>query len=93
MECRMTQMRYKEVINVSDGMRLGFIYDMVFSPETGRVTGLVIPGRSRAFGLLGREDDYVIPWESIKRIGDDIIIVDIKGSYRRERAPRREKVN
>ena len=93
MECRVTQMRSKEVINVNDGMRLGFIYDMEFSTETGRVTGIVIPGRSKAFGLLGREDDYIIPWESIKRIGDDIIIVDVKGSYRRERANRRERVD
>ena len=36
-------------------------------------------------GLLGREDDYVLPWECIRRIGDDIILIDVEGAYRREK--------
>lgn len=32
-------------------------------------------GRCRFFGLFGREEDFIIPWEAIDKIGDDIILV------------------
>ena len=45
MQCRMVEMRYKEVINICDGCRLGFVGDVeVLLPE-GRVTALIVPGR------------------------------------------------
>ena len=47
-----------------------------------------MPGPARFFGLFGRGEEYFIPWECIKRIGDDIILID-KPFPRRE-APRRE---
>ena len=44
--------------------------------ETGQVRALVVPGRLRLFGLLGREEDTVVPWEAVRRIGADIILVE-----------------
>ena len=50
MQCRMVEMRYKEVINICDGCRLGFVGDVeVLLPE-GRVTALIVPGPCRFFG-------------------------------------------
>ena len=46
-------------------------------PE-GKVCAVVVPGRGRFFGLFGRSDDFVIPWNAIRRVGDDIILVDCK---------------
>ena len=68
--CRVFDMGYKEVINLHDGARLGYVGDVDIDLESGRVTALIIPGRLRFFGLFGREDDYVIPWESIEKIGE-----------------------
>ena len=42
----------------------------------GRLTAIIVPGAYRMMGFLGREDDIVIKWENIKKIGDDIIIID-----------------
>ena len=75
METRIAQLRYKEVISVEDGTRYGYVGDMEVDLETGRVRSLVIPGRRRFFGLLGREEDRYIPWSSVKRFGEDIILV------------------
>ena len=50
---------------------------------------LVTPGRSKFFGLLGREDDYVLPWGCIVRIGGDIILVEAKGEFMRRKRQRR----
>lgn len=75
METRIAQLRYKEVISVEDGTRYGYVGDMEVDLETGQVRSLVIPGRRRFFGLLGREEDRYIPWSSVKRFGEDIILV------------------
>ena len=48
--------------------------------ESGRVLALVVPGRLRFFGLLGREPDRIFPWESVKRFGADIILEDTVSS-------------
>ncbi len=76
MRCRIVDLRGKEVINVCDGCRLGYPYDVEIDAVTGRLVAIVVPGPCKYFGLFGRGDDYVVPWEAIRRIGDDIILVD-----------------
>lgn len=71
-------MKSKEVINISDGARLGFVSDVEIDVETGRLVSIVVPGAYRMLGLFGKEEDIVIEWDDIKKIGDEIIIVDIK---------------
>jgi len=75
-KCSLNELKTKEVINVSDGARLGFVSDALIDLESGRLTALVVPGAYRLMGFLGKEEDIVIRWEKIKKIGDDIIIVD-----------------
>lgn len=82
METRIAELRYKEVINVETGSRYGYVEDLEFDTESGRVSALVIPGRPRLFGLLGRREDVVIPWQSVKRFGEDLILVE-HGELRR----------
>ena len=76
METRIADLRYKEVISVEDGSRYGFVGDVSFNLDSGKIQALVVPGRLRLFGLLGREEERYIPWESIKCFGDDIILVE-----------------
>lgn len=78
MGCRVTDMRCKEVINVKDGQRLGFISDVEVEIPEGQVCALIVPGPCRFFGLLGRKDDFVIPWRCIRRIGEDIVLVEME---------------
>ena len=68
----------KEVICLCDGRRLGFVYDAKIEMPEGKICAIVVPGPCRFFGILGRRDDFVIPWHCIKRMGPDIILVDIK---------------
>lgn len=76
MECRVSELRYKEIINVSDGSRYGWVGDVEVDLESGQVRALVVPGRLRLFGLLGREEDQVFPWEAVRRFGADTILVE-----------------
>ena len=73
---RIAQLKYKEVISIADGSRFGYIGDLELDLESGQVRALVVPGRRRLFGLLGREADLYIPWGSVRRFGEDIILVE-----------------
>lgn len=91
MESRIADLRCKEIINVSDGSRYGYVGDVEVDLESGQVRSLVVPGRLRLFGLLGREADQVFPWDSVRRFGEDIILVEA-GEAPRRNTRRRERV-
>ena len=76
MRTRMAELKYKEVVSVADGGRFGFVGDVEIDLQEGSVRALLIPGRLRLFGLFGREEDRRIPWESVRRFGEDIILVE-----------------
>lgn len=68
--------RQKEVINIATGQRIGYISDVDIDMDNGTLNSVIIPGNGKFFGLFGGEKDIVIPWDAIKTIGDDIILVD-----------------
>ena len=72
------ELRHKDVINVCDGARLGMICDLELDACSGAVLAIVVPGPSRCFGLLRAADELVIPFCKIKKIGEDVILVEIK---------------
>lgn len=74
---RSSDFRQKEVINISDGRRLGFVSDVEIDLETGKIEAIILAGVGRLFGILGKESEFVIPWDKIVRIGEDIILVDL----------------
>ena len=78
MGIRVTELHCKEVICVADGRRLGFVTDVEVELPKGNVVAIVVPGPCRFLGIFGRRDDFVIPWSCIRKIGPDIILVDIK---------------
>ncbi len=71
-----SDLKMKEVINVIDGKRLGTITDIEIDIDTGRLTAIVVPGAGKFLGLFGRNEDVVIPWEKINKIGSDVILVE-----------------
>ena len=85
MLCRYSDFRYKEVINIRTGTRMGYVCDAEFQYPDGRISALIIPGRARCFGLLGREDSYILPWECISRMGPDVILVEGERGIRRDK--------
>ncbi len=76
MTCRMGDLRNKEVINVKDGTKIGYVSDIDIDMKNARLSSVVIYGRLRWFGLLGRDHDIVIPWSQIKLMGDDAVLVE-----------------
>ena len=87
MELRLTDLHYREVINASTGERLGYVSDVMINGDDGRISALVVPGPAKFFGLLGREADYVLPWENISRLGEDIVLINSTAAVRRKKRP------
>ena len=75
---KMSELRCKEVICIADGRRRGFVCDLEVEAPDGCIKAIVVPGPCRFLGLFGRKEDYVIPWACIRRIGPDIILVEVK---------------
>lgn len=69
--------KHKEVINITDGKRLGFVQDVTANLETGTITSIIVPGNSKLFNIFSSGNEIVIPWEKVKCIGDDLILVEI----------------
>jgi YlmC/YmxH family sporulation protein len=67
----------KEVININDAKRLGFVQDVCADLETGKITSIVVPGSNKLLSMFTNENDIVITWDKIKCIGEDIILVEI----------------
>lgn len=80
MELSFCDLRAKEVVNVPDGRKLGNIIDMVFDTCTGRVTGIVVPCERNFFSIFKTNRDIFIPYHRIRKIGRDIILVEINPS-------------
>ncbi len=69
--------KHKEVININDGKRLGFVQDVTADLESGLITSIIVPGNTKLLNMFSGNNDIVIPWQNIKCIGDDVILVDI----------------
>ncbi|OJU09066.1 MAG: hypothetical protein BGN88_00810 [Clostridiales bacterium 43-6] len=76
MNCRVNDLYDKEVISVKDGTKIGNVSDLEINAETGKIYQLVIFGKPKLFGLLGREDDFVILWDEIDVLGEDTVLVN-----------------
>ena len=88
---RMDDLRRKDVINLFNGGYMGRAADLEFDPDSSQMKGIIIYGRLRWFGLLGR--DITIRWEDIEVIGDDSILVRYRqyGGKGRLPEPNREE--
>ena len=75
MTANFTSFKRKEIINVTDGMKIGFVDDILFDAESAQVRAVVVFGKLRLFGFFGRGADLTIPWNEIEKIGEDTILV------------------
>jgi YlmC/YmxH family sporulation protein len=68
--------KHKEVINIKNGTRLGYVQDVTADFATGNIKEIIVPGNNKFFNILSSESDITIPWNNIKVIGEDLILVD-----------------
>ena len=69
--------KHKEVININNGKRMGYVQDVCADLESGAITSIIVPGENKITNMCTNKNDIMIPWEKIHCIGEDTILVDI----------------
>jgi YlmC/YmxH family sporulation protein len=87
-ECSMvkiSEFQVKDIVNIYDGKKLGNMSDLSINISTGNIDAIIVSGGGKVMGLFGREEEVIIPWNKIKKIGADVILVEhntgLKGSF------------
>ena len=75
--CNTEELRCKEVINLCDGARLGYSGDFEFDSDCGKILSIIIDASNSIFNF-NRNNRIKIPWDKIKCIGEDTILVNIQ---------------
>lgn len=75
---RACDLKQREVVNVVNAERLGFIYDVDVDFATGKINSIIVPNKSGVLGMFGKKDDYVIPWDCIVAIGPELVLVRLE---------------
>lgn len=76
---RLSELIGKDIINIVDGARLGTVgdSDLIINPETGQVESIILPNYGGFLGLLKNRSQMIIPWEAVKKIGSEVIVVEL----------------
>lgn len=73
-----SELMEKEVVNVTDGKRIGMIIDFEVDLKKGKINAIIVPDGGRIMGLFSRETEHEVRWNQIKKIGEDVILIEIK---------------
>lgn len=82
---RLSAMIGKEIININDGMRMGTVgdSDLIIDPESGNVQFIIVPNRGNFINMWIERQKMVIPWDAVKKIGREVMVVDLDDSHLR----------
>ena len=73
----------KILVNLENGEVLGNIgeADLLIDEHSGEIESILLPGRNHVFDR-NHGDHLVIRWQDVKKIGAEVIVVDIDSTYR-----------
>lgn len=72
----LSELQNKTLINMSDGRNIGNIVDIKMDSQTGNIISLIIEQNKKGFYFSSKNNSEEIKWENIKKIGEDVILVN-----------------
>lgn len=80
---RLNELVGKEMVNLYDGIRMGTVgdSDMLIDQETGKVISIILPNKGNMLNFWADRQKLVIPWETIKKIGKEVIVVELDETH------------
>lgn len=73
---RLSDLQNKNIVNIKDGKNIGNIVDAEVGSD-GMIDRLVIE-EAKKFLSFNRDEEQVISWRDIRKIGEDVILVEKK---------------
>ncbi|RJX22684.1 MAG: YlmC/YmxH family sporulation protein [Desulforudis sp.] len=76
---RLSQMAGKEIVNIADGSRLGVVghSDISIDPSTGEIYSLLLPRRPNVLNVWTGQQELVVPWDAVRKVGTEVIVVEL----------------
>lgn len=68
-------MRDKQVLNIADGALVGYVDDLEFDTEQGKILNLTVRCKVRGFSVFSKEEELIVRWEDIAVIGEDSVLI------------------
>ncbi|QGG48232.1 Sporulation YlmC/YmxH family protein [Heliorestis convoluta] len=80
---RLSDLVGKEIVNITSGARLGTVgdSDLVIDEVTGEIDAIILPARNSLVGFWTDRQHLLIPWDSIVKIGAEVVIVELDDTY------------
>lgn len=72
----LTNLRSMEIVDINTGAKLGFIKDLKIDCDENRILSIILPSQTAKVSLFGKNEDIELPWENVKKIGIDVLLVD-----------------
>ncbi|MGI6492371.1 MAG: YlmC/YmxH family sporulation protein [Pelotomaculum sp.] len=82
MAFKISELVNRDIVNLTDGAKLGAIKDVHIDGETGQVLALVLEGERKFFKLLNAGREVVVPWEKVRKLGVHTVLVEIEPQLR-----------
>lgn len=73
---RISEFQIKDIVNIGDGKRLGNMVDLIINPQAGSIEAIIVSNGGRMLGIFGKDEEIIIPWKKIKKVGEDVILVE-----------------
>ncbi len=77
---KISELNKRDIVNLTNGAKLGAVKDIHIDPATGKVIAFVLNGSSR-FKLLSSKKDVLVPWQNIKKLGLDTVLVELEEAH------------
>lgn len=73
---RLSDLQGKDIVNIQDGTKIGSIIDVIIDNK-GNMQAMIVQKSKIFTNLFSSKDEIEIKWEQIKKIGEDVILVNV----------------
>lgn len=82
---KLSELIGKKIVNVYDGGFLGTVgdSDLVIDPFSGTIESIILPNKNNLINVWFQKQQLVIPWAAVKKVGSEVIVVDIDETHRK----------
>jgi YlmC/YmxH family sporulation protein len=74
---KLSELQRKDIVNIKDGKKIGRIIDVIFDPTNGYMIRFVIESSHFVKNLFSNNEEITIKFTQIKKMGEDVILIDI----------------
>ena len=84
---KISDLQAKDIVNLETGKRLGHLTDLDLNLDSGQIESIIISSGGKMMSLFGKDEEFIVPWSNIIKIGSDVILVKTVKPFQAESKP------